>query len=151
MAQMENAFNDLVKLIAERIKNDVLNNGIEGDKVLDKVYKAYNTYQVDERDCVDYIYNIEDTSDVIECFRGGLTTKDVASIYNESQTNTTKYFFFGCNHPKPELLTWEQFRELLLAELEQVLYAVIAFPWIDEYKPLYCEYIRDYLINNCFL
>ena len=39
MAQMENAFNDLVKLIAERIKNDVLNNGIEGDKVLDIIRK----------------------------------------------------------------------------------------------------------------
>lgn len=149
---MENTIKHLVKLVAERIGADILREGMESNKTLDKVFRAYNDFQMDERNGVDYIFNIEDTGDVIECFRGGLTTKDVAHIYNESQVNYTKYFFFHPdNHPQAELITFENLRNLMLDELETVLYAVIAYPWVDSYSVIYGEYIRDYMINHCLI
>lgn len=152
MAQIENTIIDLVKLITERIKTDILRDNENSTKLLDKVFNAYNDFQTDERNGVDYIFDIDNPGDVIECIRAGLVAKDIAHIYNESQTNTTRYFFYHReNHPKPELMTWEQFRDLLLDELEHVLYAVIAYPWVESYSIIYGEYIRDYMVNHCLI
>ena len=152
MAQIENTIIDLVKLTTERIKTDILRDDENSTKLLNKVFNAYNDFQTDERNCVDYIFDIDNPGDVIECIRAGLVAKDIAHIYNESQTNTTRYFFYHReNHPKPELMTWEQFRGLLLDELEHVLYAVVAYPWVESYCIIYGEYIRDYMISLCLI
>ena len=148
MELLEKSISNIVLSLKKRIASDIRVEGLSSNKTLNMVLKAYNEFQGNERNYVDYLYNIEDTGDVIECLRGGLTAKDIAHLYEESQNNTTKYFFFHLeNHPTPEPIVWENLSELLIEELDAVLYAVIAYPWIDSYREIYTKYICNYMLN----
>lgn len=146
MQLLEKSINNIVESLKKRIEQDIRNES--GTKTLDMVFRAYNDFQGDERNYADYLYDVENTGDIIECLRGGLTAKDIAHLYNESQINTTKYFFFHPEkHPTPEPIVWENLVELLIHELEPVLNAVIAYPWIDSYREIYTDYITNYMLN----
>lgn len=139
---------NIVASLERRIAKDIRTD----DKTFDMVFRAYNDFQENERMGVDYIFNIENKDDVIECLNCGLTTKDVAKLYNESQVNTTKYFFYHqYNHPTPEPITWENLRQLMVDELEAILYAVIAYPWVESYREIYTKYVCDPIIDNLFI
>ena len=64
---------------------------------------AYNAYQENERGCVDYYFNADNNADLICCFKGGLTFNELLRMENQITANPHKsrYFRFGCNHPKP--------------------------------------------------
>ena len=119
------------------------------ETALNIVLSAYNTFQETERDGVDYIFNIDNKEDLSCCIEGGMTADEIAHIVNESQ-GKTKYFYFGHNHSKAELIASET----------QLVANLVA--WLDDMIPNICEYVMHYesylsfytyfvssLFNNC--
>lgn len=149
---MKNSIINIVETLKKRIESDIRKEGLDSNKTINMVLRAYNDYQRDERDGVDYLFNIEKNGDVMNCLMSGLTTKDIAHLYNEWQNNTTKYFFYHpYNHPTPEPIVWENLRELLIDELDTILYSVLAFPWVESYREIYTKYLSDYIVDNLFI
>ena len=139
---MEKEINALVENIKKSIISDLKAYPFKNQDVLEMVLAAYNTYQEEERDGVDYIFDIDNTEDLKCCVDGGQTAQEVCELWHNSQMNTTKYFYFGCNHQKPEPI--RNYAELvgnLIHWLDEVLPCVIAYPFV--YRVLYEHYVTN--------
>ena len=119
---MREQFDSLVKEMATTFRSLVAIAFDENDiHTITKLIDVYNTYQEEERDGVDYIFDFQNKEDLCTCIKGGLTAEELAelvakSLDNDGENYTTK-FLFGCNHESPYLLT----RSVLISSL--ALYA----------------------------
>ena len=147
---MENVFKSLVAEIKRNIVCDLHQYlGYDG-KLLKLVLDAYNTYQKEERDGVDYIFDINNPDDLQCCIAGGMTAKEVAWLYEQSQINTTPLFYFGVNyqHPQP-IANYKALVTNLINWLDDILPCVLAYPYLlKSYEELYRVCVTDYMINN---
>lgn len=86
--------------------------------VVNHLLNAYNAYQENERNGVDYLFDFENQDDLICCIQGGLTATEIANLiatYNSGDNNNyTTLFFFGCNYKTPKLITIDEFKNILL-------------------------------------
>lgn len=114
------------------------------------VLKAYNRYQEDERDGVDYLADINNKDDVKCCLDGGLSIPEFVSAYFDRETHHfTSYFFFGVNHPKPSfIITKEQLAAVLQNSLADIMPHMFCNPNIKEYSALYEALVSDYMYDN---
>ena len=138
------AFNNLIAVIAEETKRNLPTN----ESLISVTLDAYNLYQEEERDGVDYIFNINNADDLKCCVDGGLTANEIAEIVkNVNEKHYTPYFFFGVNYNRPKQL--KEFKELtdqLIANADEVVRKVLAYPFFDGYKQFYiyaCTYVLD--------
>lgn len=128
-----------------KIEEDI--NYPEGRAML---LKAYNRYQEDERDGVDYIFNINNQDDLISCIQGGLTAKDIVNFHNKVQswTKPTPHFLFGCNHKEMAPMGSDNIVDAIVAVLDELIDNIIAYPWVEEYRAVYTYYITNEIIGN---
>jgi hypothetical protein len=79
---MEQNFKNIIEIIKPRIARDIKTD----DKALEMVLAAYNRMQDDERNGVDYIFDITNKEDlqylVTNC---GLCVKEIAYLWNRVQ------------------------------------------------------------------
>ena len=119
---MREQFDSLVQKMAIEFRNLVAIAFDENDiPTITKLIDVYNTYQEEERDGVDYIFDFHNKEDLCTCIKGGLTAEELAELVakfldNDGENYTTK-FLFGCNRESPYLLT----RSVLISSL--ALYA----------------------------
>lgn len=137
-----------IKTMVENIKKSIIRdtrdvNSIEGYNTLRMVLAAYNAYQEEERDGVDYIFNIDNQDDLKCCVDGGLTAKEICGLWRGSQMNHTQFFFYGCNYSEPQTInSLGELRINLICWLEEVLECVVKYPYArDEYKAVYERYV----------
>ena len=111
--------------------------------------KAYNRYQEDERDGVDYIFNINNQDDLITCIQGGLTAEEIANFYNSVKgwVNSTPFFLFGCNHKEMKPMDRNNIIDAIVAVLDELIDNIIAYPWVEEYRAVYTHYITNKIIE----
>lgn len=128
-----------------KIEEDI--NYPEGRAML---LKAYNRYQEDERDGVDYIFNINNQDDLITCIQGGLTAKDIVNFHNKVQSwaKPTPHFLFGCNHKEMTPMGSDNIVDAIVAVLDELIDNIIAYPWVEEYRAVYTYYITNEIIGN---
>lgn len=132
-----------IAVIAEEIKTKI-QKSINGDRdLMNLVLKAYNDFQESEFDGADYIHNIDDKDDLMCCIKGGMTTKEIAHIYNESQVNSTPYFFFGANYPQPKMIAnEEELCDVIMSRILEIVVNVLAYPYAyKSYQDLYVKYV----------
>ena len=147
---MENVLKSLVSEIKSNIAHDLKQYPFSNGELLKLVLDAYNTYQEEERDGVDYIFDINKPEDLKCCIEGGMTAKEVAWLYEQSQVNTTPFFYFSVNyqHPKP-IMNYNALMSNLVAWLDNVLPCVLAYPYLlKSYEKLYKVCVTNYMINN---
>lgn len=147
---MENVFKSLVAEIKRNIVCDLHQYlGYDG-KLLKLVLDAYNTYQKEERDGVDYIFDINNPDDLQCCIAGGMTAKEVAWLYEQSQVNTTPFFYFGVNYQQPKpIVNYKALVTNLINWLDEILPCVLAYSYlVKSYEKLYKVCVTDYMINN---
>lgn len=147
---MKKAIETMIESIKAQIVRDTKDvYSVKGDRVLKMVLAAYNAYQEEERDGVDYIFDLNNQDDLKCCVEGGLTAQEICGLYNQSQMNTLQYFYFGCNYPKPQPInTWNELRTNLIAWLDDVLPCVLAYPYaVEAYKVMYRFYVTDVVID----
>ena len=119
-----------IETIADEIKNQVAHNADEFSLVMD-VLPAYNHMQEEEHDGVDYVFNIHNTDDLATCCQGGLTADEIVELCRADAT----WFFFGQNYDKPQVLSYDRLRDLLVNSVEEV----VKCAFLD---PGQCEYAR---------
>lgn len=132
-----------IKVMAE----NAFNMGDIDDIML--ILKAYNRYQEDERDGVDYLFDMSNKEDIITCIQGGLSIQEIVFLHlaNVKDREMTNYFLFGVNHQEPKLLSYTQFKEQLLSYIDEIAESVLEFPWLDEYKQFYVKFVTNSMIE----
>lgn len=138
---MKKQFEVIKKMVNYQIITSLRDND---DFLLDKVLKAYNCWNEDERDGVDYIFDIHKKEDLVACVNGGLTAKDIVFLYD----NGTRFFLFGCNHTTPQGLNQNDLFNILYDNLDEVIDNIIAYPYVESYREIYTMFITDNLIKD---
>lgn len=138
---MKKQFEVIKKIVNYQIITSLRDND---DFLLDKVLKAYNRWNEDEKDGVDYIFDIRKKEDLVACVNGGLTAKDISYLYNSN----THFFLFGCNHTTPQVLNHNDLFNILYNNLEEVIDNIIAYPYVESYREIYTMFITDNLIED---
>lgn len=146
---MKKAIETMIESIKAQIVRDLKAYPYKNEDILDMVLAVYNDFQESERDGVDYIFDIDNADDLKCCVEGGLTAKEICGLWHNSQMNTTKYFYFGCNYEKPKAIAnYGQLIINLISWLDEVIPNVLAYPYAYEsYKDLYRCYVTDVIID----
>lgn len=119
------------------------------DYNLDMFLKAYNRWQEDEHNGVDYIFNINNPDDLIDCIKGGLTADEIAEFVNSIKgwAYSIPNFLFGCNH-KLQPLGKLKIVNLIIDNLDDIVDCIIAYPWVEEYRAIYVEVVTNRLLGE---
>ena len=119
------------------------------DYNLDMFLKAYNRWQEDEHNGVDYIFNNNNPDDLIDCIKGGLTADEIAEFVNNIKgwANEIPNFLFGCNH-KLTPLSKSKIVNLIIDNLDDIVDCIIAYPWVEEYRAIYVEVVTNRLLGE---
>lgn len=128
---MKECLEKMAKHISENVFAKLVENAISNDDGINiqLAIDAYNSYQENERDGVDYIFDLDDTQDLRNCICGGLTAKEISGLYNESLCDGyTKFFMFGVNHSKPVIVTKYALKSVLLGMAEEIIANMILYP-----------------------
>ena len=142
---METIIKSLINEIKKNIVNDIENNGV----LFKAAIAAYNTYQEEERDGVEYLFDLNNKEDLKCCIDGGMSAKDIHHLYEEYKKNKTPMFFFGVNHYKPVLVdTWKGVNKVITDCLDDVLPCMLAYHDTKGYKELYGICVSDYMKAN---
>ena len=143
-------FNSIVEIMKRRIAHDLRNNT---DGALDMVIDAYNRFQEDERDGVDYIFDITKQNDLKCMVDGGLNVTEIAWAWNKiKKEGISSCFHFGCNYGGLEALgTLADLKRNLISWLDEFLpYVIMYVTRCTEYQALYEHYITEYLERKDF-
>lgn len=111
---------------------------------LDMFLKAYNRWQEDEHNGVDYIFNINNPDDLIDCIKGGLTADEIGNFV---KVYVTPNFLFGCNH-KLTPLSKTKIVKLIIDNLDDIVDCIIAYPWVEEYRSIYTDVVTNRLLGE---
>lgn len=97
---------------------------------LKPLINAYNTYQENERDGVDYIFDLFDQEDLATCVEGGLTANSISSmVFNfENSALHSQYFKFGCNYIEAIQLSEDDICSILKTWSYEVIANMITHP-----------------------
>lgn len=129
---MKNEFNTLVLATSEVFKNiakTAFHNN--DDEMLRLCIRAYNTYQENERDSVDYLFDANNKEDIITCLNGGLILQKLYYIFGSEQAYKkmiTPFFMFGCNRPHIKVLSPMALLGTICAYSEEIVENMLLYP-----------------------
>ena len=143
--------NNVIKAMANKMSAQIIRDMVADPKnpLFQEVFAAYNAWQEDEKDGCDYFFNINNRDDLMCCIKCGMTASEIAFIYNKVQNGCTPIFLFGYNHPEPHVYeSWNFVRNDIAYFIEEICYNVVAYPYVEAYRPLYTRYVTDTFIDN---
>lgn len=134
----KNKLNGAVILLSDGIKNLASSNN-EG---LLEVIDAYNNYISDETDRINYIYNLDEKSDLINIINMGGTAETISELVKSENkfVMVDKYEKF-VSMSKKEIINIIEMNALYMAKF------ILAYPYVNEYKPIYTKYITNTLLD----
>lgn len=142
MNTMNTELKSLIRRIAACIERDT---NASDNVLLDELLTAYNTYQEEERESVDYIFNINNPNDIIACIKGGLSRNELQGLLNECSEKNCDMFLFGVNHPTAELMT--NIRSQIKGHALEIATLIVYNP--QSYQKLYDRYVADAMADEC--
>ena len=116
-------------------------------KVYNMLIKAYNQYQEDERDSVDYLFKLTNQDDLVLLVKNGLTAKEISQLYTD-ENSETYYFYYGVNHIELKCLSIEELDKQIYDNIENIVKYMLAYPFIDAYKDLYIEFVTNKILGE---
>lgn len=131
---MKEQFDSLVQKMAMEFRSLVAIAFNENDiPTINKLIDVYNTYQEEERDGVDYIFDFQNKEDLCTCIKGGLTAEELAELVimfqNDDSEDYTPNFLFGCNHVSPYLLTYSGLKSALSLQADEIVDCMLQDPF----------------------
>lgn len=141
LSNMTTAFGQVKDCIITEIEKDFNEDNKEAIMVF---LNAYNEWQENERDGVDYIFDINNQEDLECVVKGGMTAYEIAMIWAKPNYASHGFFFFGCNYPTPKMLTdAESLKNTLLGHVYEVVEFVLTYPYLSKAQHLYRYYISS--------
>ena len=130
---MKTTINELVRSLADKYEDAIINAFKNHDREMVNIFvSAYNIYQENERDSVDYLFCVSNNKDIITCLKGGLEIKEVSELYLLSQMADYEHFsarfHFGVNHLTPKLLSTDELKDNLLSYACEVIENMLKYP-----------------------
>lgn len=129
---------------------DEIKNGMVTDvNIWKMMLDVYNRYQENERDGVDYIFDLNKQEDLVTLVKSGMTYSDICYVKSNSipQDNSV-YIHFGCNYPEPINLTKDVITNNIIDLLEDLIDNIVAYPWVEEYRKIYSIFVTNKIINE---
>lgn len=77
------------------------------------VLDLYNKWQEDERDGVDYLFDIHCVEDWLTLIDSGISVMDLFAAHWEANHTNKRYFLYGTNYPKITFVNSAQIQNLL--------------------------------------
>lgn len=148
---MKELFEQLVQKVKVNFIEIVRNAFNANDVVMiNCLLNVYNTFQDEERNGADYIFDFKDNDDLVTCFNGGLTAEELAELvakYNckKEEDKTTK-FLFGYNHETPLLLTHSALKNTIIGLATEIVECMLQYPFCYE-KDIYCKILTDHVVE----
>ena len=141
---MVNTIKSLVKKLAECLENDckIVSGGCFSD-----ILAAYNRYQEDEENGVNYLFNINDKGDVITVLDGGMAVWEFNVLYMKCHEQSCVMFLYGENYPQPKIVCDPA--AFIKGNLLPLAACIVAYPHVSEYQKLYSRYITDIMLEHC--
>lgn len=140
----------LAENIVSNLVRDMYNAQIGDDTTL-VVLDAYNRYQDDKHNGVDHIFSLDKAEDLKRCIDGGMTAQEISRLYNECNENAEipHFFLFRHNHTQTEKFeNWEYLKKYLSFFLLEIIFCMLAYQEVEEYRRLYNHCITNYMIDN---
>lgn len=131
---MREQFDSLVQKMAMEFRSVVAIAFDEQDAtMIQRLIDVYNTYQEEERDGVDYIFDFQNKEDLTTCIQSGLTAEELAELvikfHNDDSENYTPNFLFGFNHVSPYLLTYSMLKSSLSLLANEIVDCMLKDPF----------------------
>lgn len=131
--------------LIDEVKRGMANDVVIWQMMLD----VYNRYQEDERDGVDYIFDLNKQEDLVTLVKGGMTYSDICYVKSNSIPQGNSVFIhFGCNYPKPFNLTTDVITNNIIDSLNELIDEIVAYPWVEEYRKVYTFFITNKIIED---
>jgi hypothetical protein len=116
----------------------------ENETYIKDFIEIHNTYQENNHDCIDYIYDMNNKEDLASCVKGGMTIENIVNLYN---TKKTQYFLL----PFTETYTTQSMgADMLLSTIfayrEEIVRDMLLFPHQyknEMYQDIIAEYFRE--------
>lgn len=144
----------LIDAVSNAIADDLMNSNAEKrNELLTKLLKANNDYENDERDGIDYIYDINNSEDLRLLLKNEfLDAKEISVIWTAySNGLSTQYFYFGYDYSNittkasiVKIKSLDDLCNIILGNIEGVVRCIIAYPYAyKSYEDLYVEYVTN--------
>lgn len=145
------AFDTLIEFVGENVEKAFAAK--EVGKVMIAL-DAYNRFEEEERDGVDYIFHIRSRNDIATCVNGGMTARDIHDLVEKD----TEMFMFGENHPTPERVDNEMLRGIIMYCIGNIVTtafiddnkgydsfidAFLRQPMVED-NELFCNYFKNF-------
>ena len=139
---------EIINNIVSGIKSDLSSeNEDKKEKAFNITLKAYNAYQDDVRNGVDYIFNATDVEDCKTLAKCGITLKEYHDAVMASEIKSD-YFFCGENYPQITFLSKTKMFAQIWGNFEDVIKHAMIQPYIDGYNQLFHNYISYILYEK---
>jgi hypothetical protein len=134
----------IIESMPKRIANDLRKNHLYNTEVFEMVLAAYNRYCEDEKDGIDYIYDIYNQEDLKTLVNNGMTANDITKLFESAQYTKSNYFFCDCNHDIEQIASFEHVLDFLIGMIDEVCEYVMTYVTrCEEYQSVYEKYVTD--------
>lgn len=134
----DNNFRLLVDSVANKLIDKLSNNGFcEFSHFLN----AYNCYQEEERDGADYIFDIDNTNDVIVLLEDGFSIRDIAC-----DADIAKYRIIE-NHEKLKRIGVLSLFDYIKIYMRDIVTCAFLYGQVEEYKVLFEKEIEPLIVS----
>lgn len=140
----------IVNILTPFIADLTGDNEEKKEKAFNIGLKAYNAYQENERNGVDYIFNANNVEDCKTLAKCGATLKEYHDAVMASEIESD-YFFYGENHSQITFCSKKQVVEQILSYIEDVVKHAMIQPYLDGYNQLFHNYISYVLYEKLIL
>ena len=136
-----------IKNISVKDLCDKIIERLTEDDIFNKALIAYNQYQEDERFGVDYIFDLDDQEDLKTLVNCGVTASEISRLYNDVESADSNYLYCGENHTNLHCLNMSEIDKQLIANMEEIVLCMLAYPYVDGYTSLYQEFVTNYIVE----
>ena len=152
METNKNFIDEFVGKIENDVKRELATtSGDNGKEFLGIMLRSFNTYCEQQRNGIDYLFDINNSEDLKCCCEGGLGAKDIARLYiNFVRNHNTPLFAYDENHRHPELVpSWYEAAHIFSAFAREIVIDMLAYP--NLYAELYAHCVTNYIQENYYV
>lgn len=138
-----NEIKNLIKVVAEEIRKGCSSSC---DKEFAQIYKAYETYQDEELNNADGIFDVRSAKD-FKILVDLLGVEEAVTLYNFCYKQKKWYVGYGESYDAPKVI--EDIYDWVAGSATEIATCVVTYPYVGGYRELYTRYVTDAVLEEC--